>query len=458
LEQVGVRFEDNDTLHLLDSAGARIDWKRRVARLPEHLVMDAVKSVRKRFTIRPRSPRFSVEVGSGRLRCSMGSQLYLIEPLARRRRLGVSEDIVRGCIVGDALDNISIVSPIVVPHDVPPKLSEVVAYQLGLKHTTKHLFLYITQGSSAPYLVAMASAVFGGLKGLAKNRGLIYLANPITPLRYTQETLRLINYFAGLGLPIYFNSMPQAGLTAPITLAGSIALGNAEILAGITVAHLHRKGLPILYANTPHTADMRRGDILFGAPEQALLCLGAVQLAHYYGFPATVNAGLTDSKLPDAQAGFEKALTTLVALWAGAEGIGAQGILGADQGACLEQLVLDDEFIGAALRVMEGLAVTPEELAGRVVNEVGVGGLFLAHPHTLSRARSALWCPKLFDREGWERWLQAGGRDSLQRAHSRVESILKEHLPEPLDRDVEREVDRIADRARRELLGGTKTL
>lgn len=455
LEQIGVQLDHEESLKLLDKAGASVDYKRRIVKIPENIILEALRSVKKKFTIKARDPKFDVEVGSGKLRCSMGSQLYIIDPFSRSRRDGSTKDIIRGCILGDALENIAIVAPIVVPQDKPLEVREVVSYHVGVKHTSKPLSIYLTQLMSAFHIVKLASIVAGGLDNLVKSKSLWYLANSITPLKYSYDTLAIVHYFAKLGLPIAFNSMPQAGMTGPMTLAGCIALGNAEILAGITLAFQINKELPILYINTPHVTDMRFGNISFGSPEQAILCIGAIQLAHFYDFPATVNAGLTDANIPDAQTGFEKALSAVLAILAGAEGIGAQGIVGADQGASLEQLVIDDEFISAILRVRKGFEISPEELALEVIKDVGVGGLFLMHRHTLTHARKVLWMPKVFNRLNWGQWIKRGGKDLLLRARERVEEILKEHQPQPLDRDIEKELDKAAEKVCKEIL--TKT-
>jgi len=457
LEQVGIQFKHEEVLKILERAGATIDYKQMIARFPENLIKEAIKKVEKKFIIRARSQRFNVEVGSGRLRCSMGSQLYIIDPFTKSRRLGTVNDIIKGCKIGDALENISIVAPIVLPYDVPFEIREIVSYELSIKHTSKPINIYITQITSVPYIVEIASIVAGGLENLKKWKSLVYLANPLTPLRYSPETLNMIQYFAKLSLPINFNSMPQAGLTAPMTLAGSIALGNAEILAGIVLAYLIGKRPPVLYSNTPHVTDMKTGNISFGSPEQALLCVGAVQLAHFYGFPATVNAGLTDSKLPDAQSGFEKALSAILALLAGAEGIGVQGILGADQGASFEQLVLDNEFISAILRILKGLEISPSELAFDIIKQVGIGGIFLTNRHTLINAHKVLWPPKLFDRLDWDRWVKQGSKDALIKAREEVDKILQRHQPETLDKDIEIMIDKVVKKAQQELIHQNST-
>ena len=457
LERTGIKLDHDRTLKLLDDLGATIDYKRKVAKIPENIVLEAVRNVQKSFVIRARNPKFNIEVGSGKLRCSMGTQLYIIDPLNRSRRPGLTKDIIKGCILGDALENITTVAPIVLPQDKPSEVREIASYHIGVKYTSKHLSVYFTQPASIPYLIELASIVAGGLKKLIEGKSLSYLANPLTPLKYTRDTLTIVHYFAKLGLPIAFNSMPQAGITGPMTLAGSIVLGNAEVLAGITIAFLINKRLPVFYINTPHITDMRYGSISFGSPEQAILCVGAIQLAHFYGFPATVNAGLTDANTLDAQMGFEKALTAVLAVLAGAESIGAQGIVGADQGACLEQLVLDNEFTSAILRVKKGCDVSPEELALEAINDVGIDGLFLTHRHTLTHARKVLWVPELFNRLDWNRWIKEGGKDLLIKAREKVEDILKKHNPELLDKDVEKELDETAERAYKEILTKTRS-
>ena len=179
---------------------------------------------------------------------------------------------------------------------------------------------------------------------------------------------------------------------------------------------------------------MRSALCSFGSPNQVLLGLAAIQLGHYYGFRVAVNSALTDACVPDFQSGFEKGLSAIVALLAGAESIGAQGIVGADQGTSCSKLVIDDEWASAIEHIYHlGFEVTEETLAVDVIKQVGIGGSYLAEDHTVRHMRETYWPATIFNQKSWDAWMAEGGKDAYARAHEKVQAILAAHYPpEPL--------------------------
>ena len=192
-------------------------------------------------------------------------------------------------------------------------------------------------------------------------------------------------------------------------------------------------------------------NILYGSPEQGLLMAATTQVIKSLGLPAIANAGYTDAKVPDAQAGMEKGMTALMAALAGADSFAPMGVTGTI-GASLPQLIIDDEMIGYLRRTTQGFEVTPETLAFEVVRRIGPGGNFLTDEHTLRHARREFWIPRLSDRDNYVTWQAKGRQTMLERAAARRDQILREHHPEPLDEALEREIDRIVAAAGRELL------
>jgi trimethylamine--corrinoid protein Co-methyltransferase len=246
--------------------------------------------------------------------------------------------------------------------------------------------------------------------------------------------------------------MPQAMATGPVTLAGSVAQGNAECLGTLTIIQTIAPSTPVIYYNAPHIMDPRTTSLVFGSPEQGLMGVAVTQLGEYYGLPVGVNVGLTDSKVADAQAGLEKGMTILLGALAGADIFGGMGIAGCDQGFSLPQLIIDDEIIGFVKRVLHGMRVDTQSCAYEVVERVGIGGMFLTDVHTLSSWRDEFWIPQLCDRNLWEPWLAAGGKTMLDRATDCQEKILSMHTLEWLDDHTQRELDAIVAAAEREIL------
>jgi trimethylamine--corrinoid protein Co-methyltransferase len=246
--------------------------------------------------------------------------------------------------------------------------------------------------------------------------------------------------------------MAMASGTAPATLAGTLAQENAEILAGVVVTQLLAPGTPITYSGIPHIMDPRTSICSFGSPEQGLMAVAMVQIARYYGFPVYINVGLTDAKLPDAQAGIEKGTSMLLGAIAGADTFGHCGICGTDHAGSLIWLFIDNELMDYVKRIVRGFEVGTETIAADVVNSVGPGGNFLAEEHTVRHFRQELWLPgPAWTRQSWAAWQNEGGSSMAERVRDEVDRILGTSNPEPIDEAMVKEVDRIVECARREL-------
>jgi len=452
LEEIGVNVPDQELLGLLEQHGAEVDLKQQVAMIPEELVKERLSKAPKGFSLHGRNASRRVAFGEGGMKfLSSGGQLNIIDPVSRSRRLATRTDTVRGVKLGDALEHIDIVGALAIPSDVPPKAADVVMHAELFGNTVKPVFGWIYSARAAGFILEIAEHLAGGQEEHRRKPLLMDFLEPISPLRLPVEGLAIMKLFCRRGLPVCFGPMVMAGATGPVTLAGAIAMENAENLVGITLAQLLSPGVPVLYGGLPHIMDPRLGSISFGSPEQGLMAAAITQVATRYGVPIHVNVGLTDANLPDAQAGAEKTASILMAALAGAELSGHLGIAGTDQGACLEQLCVDDEIAAFVLRMLRGLEVNEDTLAFDVARKVGVGGSFLAQPHSARHTRSELWIPRLLNREIWDRWQEHGASDTLRRARDMVDDTLRRHTPDPLDRESKIFIEQTVAAAIREL-------
>jgi trimethylamine--corrinoid protein Co-methyltransferase len=242
------------------------------------------------------------------------------------------------------------------------------------------------------------------------------------------------------------------GLSAPATLAGTMAQENAEILAGVVITQLIRAGMPVCYGGICHAFDMRTTQLIFAGPEQAIFGAAMTQMGKHYGLPVYINVGLTDSKRPDAQAGLEAGVTLAFGAAAGADIFGHMGICGVDQATSLDMLVLQNEVIGYVESTMRDFEISDETLGLDVTAEVGPGGTFIDAAHTAAHFRKELWFPKLLDRDYYQAWKDAGGIGSEERCSRRKEEILATHQAPPVPKELDREFERILASARRELV------
>jgi trimethylamine--corrinoid protein Co-methyltransferase len=227
----------------------------------------------------------------------------------------------------------------------------------------------------------------------------------------------------------------MAGATAPMTIAGHVAQGLAESLCGLVMHQLKAEGAPFIMGMGPAVMDMLTAQSSYNAPEYYLAYLAAIEMAHDYDLPCWGYAGTSDAQIPDGQATFEAGLCTFLSATVGANLNHDVGYLDFGRTGSLEMVVILDELIGQIKRLREGISVNEETLALGVMEEVGVNGYFLSHPHTMKHVSTTQWRPKLTSRLGYDRWKQTGGSTLLDRAGRRLKEILETHQPAPLAQD-----------------------
>lgn len=440
LETVGVRVPNQRVLDLLQHAGARVEQEAQVAKLPRRMMEGIIAAVPK-AAHRPGKQGEKPCTAKGNLTGGLSTQIPFVSYTTKERRPGTTEDILKGIVVCDYLDNIPYASSVVVPHDVPYEIADVIAYQLLYTYSSKPGGTYILSADSARSIIEMARV-------MGKQVG--YGLETVSPLQFRDVSLDIALVFAENDLPLGVGPMVIGGATGPVSIAGTLVVQNAEVLASIAVIYLLNPDQPMWYSGPSHSMDLRSTLCSFGSPNQTLIGLGTVQMARRYGLQASANVGLTDALVPDFQCGFEKGVSAALAVAGGIGGIGGQGIVGADQGVSLEQLVIDNEWIGALNYIFRGFEVSEETIGLDTIKKVGIGGHYLTEEHTCRYMRDHYWPSELFNRDNWATWLSKGGKDILALAAEKVQRILKEHYPpQPvIDDDKVKELQAIVDRAR----------
>ena len=452
LETIGVEIPHAHALTLFQESGASVDKETHRVKIPEPLIASAIEVCGKEFTLygRDRSRKAPFGAGARNYNSSAGQALW-VEDDASRRRYPRLEDVATATSLGDALPLITIPGAMADPYDLPPAYRCVCVAAEMLKNTTKPITFWFHDRASAQFLVELFAIVAGSESGARDHPLAFPLFEPISPLRFPHDGVDLLFETCRLPLPVVIGPMAQIGCTAPGTLAGTLAQENAEILAGLCLVQLIRPGTPVCFGGIPHAFNMRASQIVFGGPEQLLMAVAMTQLGRYYKLPVYVNAGLTDSKIADAQAGLEAGMTLLAAALAGADIFGHLGTCGIDQGASLIMLVMQHEAIAYIERVMEGISVDDTRLAIDVIRSVGPGGNFLAEEHTAEHFRSELWFPELLDRNVFSIWAGGGASNMATRCREMKDSLLRDHEPSPLPDDTRRAVEQLVDDARRHL-------
>jgi trimethylamine--corrinoid protein Co-methyltransferase len=341
-----------------------------------------------------------------------------------------------------------------VPMDVHEKIRDVVVTAQLVKTTSKPTWCWPSTPKSSEYILEIYKAVAGGTEALKQKPMVEVFLEPISPLQLADPSLTNVIKYIELGQPVCVGPMASVTGTGPATLAGTLAQENAEILAGIVAVQAICPGTPMMYGGIPHLLDPRTASFVFSSPEQALMAVAMIEIGKYYGLPVYVNVNLSDSKTLDAQAGMEKLGTLVPAILAGADLLGHAGILGEDHGGSLLWLLIDNEAMDFAKRMIQGFRVDEEALATSVIAEIGPGGNYLTHPHTLRHYRQEQWFPsKLWTRQTYEAWESAGAKTITERAIEKVDHILENHHPEPINPLLAQEIDRIVEAAKKELLG-----
>jgi trimethylamine--corrinoid protein Co-methyltransferase len=276
---------------------------------------------------------------------------------------------------------------------------------------------------------------------------LVSYLEPTSPLQHSEVVLRKLSLVVDRGLPLVYAPGPIDGASAPVTTAGSLAMANAELLSGLAIAQLRRRGTPFIWGSGSGPLDMRPTVGAYGSPEFMLHCMGMAELAHYYyQLPVWGFSGCSDSKLPDIQAGIESALWILWTAFSGANLVHDVGYIESALTCSYEMVVICDEIIGFVRRLMGGITLTPETLALPVIDTVGPGGNFLTTRHTMNHFRE-VWYPRLFDRQMHGAWQKKGRPTALETAREIARETISSHQTLPLSSGVRQQLQAIIDEA-----------
>lgn len=449
LERTGVQVEEPEALQLFRDAGARIDEAASRVRIPQSLVEDAINWAPSKVLLAGRDPKWDLELEGARVHIGTGgAALKVLDLKTGQLRPALLRDVAELARLVDALANIHFFLIPIYPTDMPQETVEINKYFAALANTTKHVQagVYTVQGIRD--VVEMSEHIVGGLSRGSGRGARTLRERPIisfitswmvSPLKFSTDVTTLLIEACRQSVPVVLSAAPMAGSTAPATLAGTLAQLTAEQLSGVVLTQLVQRGTPLLIGPIPATADMKSGRYLAGASEFGLANAAMAQMAQFYQLPIYNSAGMTDAKIPDIQAGFEKAMSAVLAALAGSNFIHhAAGMLENMNIVAAEQFVIDNDILGMVMRVLRGIEVNDETLALDVIDEVGPGGHFLMAPHTLRHMRSEFFYPSaVIDRQGWEMWQQDGGLDARERAKEIARGILTDHNPEPLEPEVE---------------------
>ena len=458
LAEVGVRFPLERALDVLELGGCPVDRATKVARLPEPVVRQALRTAPKAPLLAARAPECDLTLDGRRCYLSNdGCGVWVIDPESGERRPSTKADVAASARFIDALPQVSYYwGPVVTAEDAPSGTRPLHELEAVFANTSKHFQAVDVVGEDMAHrAVEMARAVAGGAEALRRRPIMSLIACPIDPLGNDAVSLEAALVCAQAGVPVGFLSLTLGCASAPATLAGNLVVNLAAVIAGIVLLQLDSPGAPVFFAGAPSVMDLRTGGYTGGGPEDHLLAAAATQMAHHYGFAMAMGAMATGAKEPGWQAAVDDALSTLTSVSAGAEMLNGCGLLDGSKTLSYPHLVMETEIYGIVQKVAGGVEVTDETLAMDVIKKVGPGGTYLAERHTRQHMKE-IWRPTVWDRLPYDSWLREGKKGALQRAEELARDIMQTHTPEPLPGAVLADLRRLVESADAELVRGRK--
>jgi len=453
LENAGIRVFSRECLRLLEDAGCAVNPKDSSAKIPGNLVEESIRRAKKNITLCARNPKYDVILDGMRVYCTTdGNGTSVMDFETGKRRMSTSADLAMAGKVANALESAHIFWPCVSCQDVPDHLRHVVDLKVALSGIEKHVQVETTSHKrEARWLVKLGAALAGDEKNLRRRPIFSSMHCPFSPLQLDGGSTEGALELARAGVPISFYGMPQAGATGPVTLAGSIIVNNAEVLAGLTMAQLAAPGSPFMYGTGGAAFDMRTMTWAGGGPERALISAGAGELAHRYGFAILCGGIVTSAKVPGPQACYEKMSSGMPQFYAGCDMIAGLGLLDDVTMLSYEQMVIDDEMARIMARLAYGVTVDDDHLAVDLIKKVGPGGSYLAERHTMQWLSKEHFITGITDRRTADKWEADGRKSVVDRARERAAMILKEHTVQPVPDDVSREFESIVRQADKDI-------
>lgn len=444
LAKVGVGQATPTVRELALAAGCSEDRNGRLL-FSRSLVEDVIAGAARNFVLHGQTKAHDVELRGGHVHFATGgAAVKMLDSRSRTYRASTLADIYDLARLADTLPNIQWFTRPVVATEIENwrelDLNTVYAIARG---TAKHLGSSITLDKHVPEIIEMLDTI-AGVEGAFRKRPFltVHATTIVSPLAFAQDSSDVATMAARKGMPILSLTGPQAGATAPVALAGTLVQAVAESLGALVAINLVKPGHPVIASGWPFVSDLRTGAFSGGSGEQSLLAAGQAQIMRYYDLPTGVPAGMTDSKLPDNQAGFEKSLSVSLAALSGPDFVyESAGMLASLLGCSLEAMVIDDEMITNIRRVLRGIEVSDANLSVDEIVETTLGaGHFLGNKRTLDLMKSEFVYPDLSDRSDPASWQESGSTDIWDRAARRVAEIMRNHHPGHVTSQADRNV------------------
>jgi trimethylamine:corrinoid methyltransferase-like protein len=446
IESVGIRFPSQRALDILEAHGAHVDRQSMIARIPGHIVEEYLALMPPVYTLAALDPPLDLPLdGNNSHLGTDGCGVEILDIVSGERRRSTKQDVMDVARIADYLDEIAFHWVPISAQDCPPQsrsLHELEAiWQVSKKHVQTESVVTEKEARAA---VEMAALLAGGHEALRLRPLLSIMQCTTSPLAHDGGSLEAGLVAAEAGLPVGYMTMASCGSTGPITLAGNLVVGNAEVISALTLMQMAFPGCPVYYAAAQTITDLRTGAYTGGGPEDYLFGAATNVIADYYNIPLSMGAFATGAKEPDWQAAVDNSLSSFMAVSTLSDMLLGAGLLYGSRIFSYEELFMDCEIWSILHSMFQGILVNEETLALDVIGKIGPGGNFLGEKHTRQYMRQR-WQPTLMDRRPYDQWnvKRDGAR---QWAHQKAQQVLQDYHPEPLDPALVAEMDKIIAR------------
>ena len=443
IESTGVKFPSKKALDTLEEHGANVDRQSQVAKIPGQIIETYISKAPPVYTLAAVEPALDLPLdGNHSYLGTDGCGVEIIDAFSGEIRRSTKNDVADVARVADFLEEIAFHWVALSAQDCPPEsrsLHELEAvWSVSRKHLQTESIVTEREMTAA---VEMASAVSGGKKALRARPVLSIMQCTLSPLGHDGGSLDAGLAAAAAGLPVGYMTMASCGSGGPVTLAGNLVVGNAEVISAMALMQMAAPGSPFYYAAAQTALDLRTGAYTGGGPEDYLFGAATNVLADYYNIPLSMGAYATGAKEPDWQAAVDNSFSSFMAVSTLSDMLLGAGLLHGSRILSYEMLLMDSEIWSILESLFKGIVVNDETLAVDIIRDVGPGGNFLGQKHTRNHMQRR-WQPKLMDRRPYNIWEKKkdGARDW---AREKAQKILNEYKPEPMDENLQTELKKI---------------
>jgi trimethylamine--corrinoid protein Co-methyltransferase len=442
LEKVGMLVRNEKARTIYAQHGCLVDECTQIVRYPPPVVEKYRLMLPPTFTFFGRDPKYDRTLPQdGPIIVTGSSAPGIIDPVTGRPRRSRSDDIARIAHLIHELPGYDVFSVSTLADDAPPEQFTLARLYPSLKYCLKPIRSTTKDMQDIRAVLRLLYAIAGSEAAYRFHPFVTHHYCPVvSPLTMDQLSTEAMIFFCEQELPVYPSIVPNAGLTSPMSMAGTLAQGNAEFLAISVLMQMVRQGSPTIYSTLPTVADMRAGAYASGGIECGMLHMAFAQMARFYNVPYGGYIGLSNSKVNDAQSGYETGMSTVAGVLGGADMLNMGGLLDTLMAFDFAKAVIDDEIALMLKRLKRGIKFDQQELAFDVIAQVKPGGSFMMNPHTLKRMKSEALLTRLADRESRDSWEKKGFPDTKERAMQRVREILAHESSAPFGEEVERRI------------------